>query len=133
MRKKIRFASVLCLIALIAISVTAYARYSYISTLSTGLSISASDIATASGRITPKQDDLKCTISVTIKKKNGSNWSTYAGPWTGSGTGYNGASASGTKTLDPGTYKAVAVGKVYDSKGNLLESDTVESSERSYS
>lgn len=133
MKRKVCIIIAFCLIATIALATTAFARYSYISTLSAGLSISSSGTATATGSISPKESGLKTTVSVTLKKQNGSSWSTYGGAWSNSGTGYSGTSASGSKTLEAGTYKVVVVGKVYDANGNLLESDTVESPTRSFS
>lgn len=68
------------------------------------------NIATCKGSILPIES-LDVTITVSLYKQNGSSW-TLLESWMGSAKGGGMASASGTKTVGPGTYKVVTSGNV---------------------
>ena len=105
--------------------------YSDASRVYTNLSIDASGNAKCSGTVTANEKTKKCSITVTLKKKSGSSWTSVCS-WSGSGTGITGASAGGTKKVSSGTYKVVVTGKIKDAKGNVLETVTKESKSKTY-
>ena len=95
------------------------------------LTINANGVATCSGKIIPKADKTKTSITVKLQQYAG-GWKTIE-TWTGSGTGLDGAFASGKKTVPSGyKYRVSVSGKIKDLDGNVLEQPTKISAERSY-
>ncbi len=84
-------------------------RYSYTSAVTANLQFSGSS-ALCSGSVIPS-GKYAVTVTVTLYKQNGSNWD-YVASWSGSATGGNAASASGSASVGSGTYKVVTRGNV---------------------
>lgn len=55
--------------------------------------------------------DYDVTVTVTLYKKEGANWK-YIASWSGSATDGHTASASGSISVERGTYKVVTSGNV---------------------
>jgi len=83
-------------------------RYTEISTIGAGLLISGG-VAYSDGQVTPKNSGVNSTITVRLQKWTGSGWETK-GTWYGSGSTKAGASAKGSKSIDPGTYRTWVTG-----------------------
>lgn len=84
-------------------------RYSYTDQISAALSFSGGQ-AICSGKIVPS-GDRDVSITVTLYKKNGSNWN-YITSWSGSAKNGLAAVAGGSISVDRGTYKVVSSGNV---------------------
>ena len=92
-------------------------RYDLTDTVTAGLSISSSGVATCKGRIAPTYDDCTSSVTVRLQRKSGNSWVTLR-TWTASGTGTHGSSAGGTYTLTThGTYRVYVSGTVVASDG----------------
>lgn len=93
-------------------------RYTYISILEAGLSISGST-ASCYGSVS-SSSSYDISIRMTLMRKTGSIWVTVK-TWTGSGdfTVYL-LKSYGLSTT--GDYKIIVLGKILDSAGNVLES-----------
>ncbi|MDL2205362.1 hypothetical protein LJC33_00440 [Eubacteriales bacterium OttesenSCG-928-N13] len=106
--------------------------WTYANTATVGLSISGGT-ATCTGAVSPSSNSNNSSVSMTLKRKVGSTWETYGGAWTASGTGASGCSVKKTKAVVSGYYyKVVVVGKIKNSAGTVLETITVESSQKYY-
>ena len=84
-------------------------RYSYTNHISAELSFSNGK-AICKGRVEPS-GDYDVTVTVTLYKKEGANWK-YIASWSGSATDGLTASASGSISVERGTYKVVTSGNV---------------------
>lgn len=92
-------------------------RYDLTDTVTAGLSISSSGVATCKGRIAPTYDDCTSSVTVRLQRKSGNSWVTLR-TWTASGTGTHGSSAGGIYTLTThGTYRVYVSGTVVASDG----------------
>lgn len=90
------------------------------------LSISSSGTATCSGEIEPRASTSIVSITVALKQKKNSAWTTIAS-WMGD------SYASGAKKVTAGyAYKVVVSGVVKDSSGTVLERPTQETKEKRY-
>lgn len=106
--------------------------YDYTEDLYVKLSIDSKGKATCAGEVVPKKATYSCSISVKLQKKNGSSWTTLS-TWTGSGEGYAGASASGTRQVSSGnTYRVYVSATVRDASGKVVETPTKASSEKAF-
>lgn len=127
-----RLVCLLLVVGLVATGAVAYARYAHIDELTSGLSISSGN-ATCKGFVSADCSTDTCNISIVLKRStNGSTWSTYAGPWTGTGKGLTGASKSATVSVESGYfYKVVATGTIYQGSSKV-DSDSLDSPRQSY-
>lgn len=105
--------------------------YSDAKKVSATLTINSNGVATCKGGILPKSDKTKTSITVKLQQYAG-GWKTIE-TWTGSGTGLDGAFASGKKTVPSGyKYRVSVSGKIKDLDGNVLEQPTKISAVKSY-
>lgn len=134
MRKSICL--MLCILVLISSIGVAYADddimlcYTYVDSIKASLNIS-SGTATATGNVIPA-GSMKSSVTVRLQREGSSgNWSTIS-TWTG--TNEKGKSeAGGTKSLVSGyNYRVYVTGKVYDSKGNVVETVNKYSTTKAY-
>ena len=133
MKKIILFSVCLALVfSIFVIPINVTARYTYIRELSAGLTIDSMGIASSGGTVKAWNWDVnRADVSVSLQRQVGNSWVTIAGPWTASGTGFTGASASGRVAVARGhNYRARVTGNVRSSMGMLLESDTMYSGTR---
>ena len=93
--------------------------YAYVDSIKASLSISAGT-ATAVGNVIPA-GSMKSTITVRLQREDSSGKWTTISIWTG--TNEKGKSeAGGKKSLTAGyNYRVYVTGKVYDDKGNVVE------------
>lgn len=84
-------------------------RYEYTQAIGVSLSFSGGK-ANCSGYVKPRGSEW-ASISVTLYKKNGTNWNIVQS-WSGNATGGATAAASGSASVSKGTYKVVATGNV---------------------
>jgi hypothetical protein len=120
------------LVLVLFLAQSAFARYTDVQTITATLSVDSLGIASCKGTVKPYDANIKSSVKVSLMQKVGSVWKEYA-VWNGSGTGFNGASASGTKQLTKGyIYKVVTVGTISDLNGNILESVSKDSAEVGY-
>ena len=84
-------------------------RYSYTNHITASLAFSGGK-AQCSGTITPS-GDYDTSVTVTLYKKNGSNWN-YITSWSDSATGGLIAAAGGSISVNHGIYKVVTSGNV---------------------
>lgn len=109
-----------------------YARYSYITQLSGGLSIDSSGLANCSGLVIPSRIDTRTNLKVTLEHYVNGNWNEIDS-WTNSGSGTISISKSGKRYVDRGKYRVVVNAKVYDSSSSsLLEDESYTTSEKTY-
>ena len=73
-----------------------YARYSYITQLSGGLSIDSSGLANCSGLVIPSRIDTRTNLKVTLEHYVNGNWNEIDS-WTNSGSGTISISKSGKR------------------------------------
>ena len=131
MKKRV---SVIMLVAvlLMALCLPIYARYSYITQLSGGLSIDSSGLANCSGLVIPSRIDTRTNLKVTLEHYVNGNWNEIDS-WTNSGSGMVSITKSGKRYVDRGKYRVVVNAKVYDSSsGSLLEDESYTTSEKTY-
>lgn len=106
--------------------------YVYTDKLTATLTIDSDGDATCRGIITPKNPSYSCSITVQLKRKSGSTWTTIA-TWSDSGQGYDGASAGGTKRVSSGYSYMVSVSTVVkNSSGIVIESPSKNSSIKTF-
>lgn len=106
--------------------------YVYTDKLTVNLTIDSDGDATCRGIITPKNSSYSCSITVQLKRKSGSTWTTIA-TWSDSGQGYDGASAGGTKKVSSGySFMVSASAVVKNSSGSVIERPTKDSSVKTY-
>lgn len=106
--------------------------YVYTDNLTANLTIDSSGNATCRGVVIPKDSSYSCSITVKLKRQSGSSWSTIA-TWTGSGQGYAGASAGGTKKVSSGYNNMVSVSTVVkNSSGSVIEQPSKNSGVKTY-
>ena len=109
-----------------------YARYSYITMLSGGLSIDSYGLANCTGLIIPSNSNTRTFLTVTLEQYNNGSWAGIES-WTNSGSGIASISKTGKRYVDRGKYRVVVNAKVYDSfSGSLLEDENFTTSEKTY-
>lgn len=131
MKKRV---SVILLVAVLftALCLPIYARYSYITQLSGGLSIDSSGLANCTGFVKPSNSATRTDLKVTLEHYINSDWSEIES-WTNSGSGMVSITKSGKRYVDRGKYRVVVNAKVYDSSsGSLLEDESFTTSEKTY-
>ena len=131
MKKRV---SVIMLVAvlLMALCLPIFARYSYITQLSGGLSIDSSGLANCTGFVKPSNSATRTDLKVTLEHYINSDWSEIES-WTNSGSGMVSITKSGKRYVDRGKYRVVVNAKVYDSSsGSLLEDESFTTSEKTY-
>lgn len=97
-------------------------RYTYITAISAGLSISGSS-ASANGGIIPSGNYATNIVVKLQQRQSNGRWVTIAS-WSGNNS--SGVSeAGGTATITAGySYRTYVVGHVYDSNGNIIDTGT---------
>lgn len=106
--------------------------YEYAKNVTAILSIDSSGNATCQGRIIPKESSYSCSITVQLKRKSGSTWTTVA-TWSDSGKGLSGASAGGTRSVSSGySYKVSVSATVKNASGDVVENPSKDSSVKTY-
>ena len=109
-----------------------YARYSYITMMSGGLSIDSYGLANCTGLIIPSNSNTRTFLTVTLEHYNNGSWAGIES-WTNSGSGIASISKTGKRYVDRGKYRVVVNAKVYDSfSGSLLEDENFTTSEKTY-
>lgn len=109
-----------------------YARYSYITMLSGGLSIDSYGLANCTGLIIPSNSNTRTFLTVTLEQYNNGSWAGIES-WTNSGSGIASISKTSKRYVDRGKYRVVVNAKVYDSfSGSLLEDENFTTSEKTY-
>jgi len=101
---------VFCIVLLLVVAAgsLAWARYDEISSITASLSFSG-NVANVAGSVVPQRSGVNSSVTVRLQKWNGSGWDTKA-TWYGTGTTAIGATASGTKIIDGGTYRTWVTG-----------------------
>ncbi len=123
---------VLAIVILVLFCLPLYARYSYITMLSGGLSIDSNGLATCSGLVIPSKSTTRTVLTVTLEQYNNGSWAGIES-WTNSGLGIASISKTGKRYVDRGKYRVVVNAKVYDSfSGSLLEDENFTTSEKTY-
>lgn len=123
---------VLAIVILVLFCLPLYARYSYITMLSGGLSIDSNGLATCSGLVIPSKSTTRTFLTVTLEKYNNGSWAVIES-WTNSGSGIASISKTGKQYVSRGTYRVVVNAKVYDtSSGELLEDVSYTTSKKTY-
>ncbi len=111
---------VLIVVALIAVSAAAFARYSDIATIAAGLSLSGST-ANVTGEVSAQDIPSAVSVVVRLEQKTGESWSTVTS-WTKSST--MSALAGGTYTLPQrGTYRTKTIGTVNSETATKLSGE----------
>lgn len=135
-----KLASMLLVVLLVFVNACAYASvgeeiipfYVYTDNLTANLAIDSDGDATCRGIVTPKDSSYSCSITVQLKRKSGSTWTTIA-TWSDSGQGYNGASAGGTKRVSAGySYMVSASAIIKNSSGSIIERPSKDSAVKAY-
>lgn len=139
-----KLASMLLVVLLVFVNMCAYAGvgeemeaiivpfYVYTDSLTANLTIDSDGDATCRGIVTPKDSSYSCSITVQLKRKSGSTWTTIA-TWSDSGQGYNGASAGGTKRVSAGYNYIVSVSAIVkNSSGSIIERPSKDSAVKAY-
>lgn len=117
---------------LMTLCLPVYARYSYITQLSGGLSIDSSGLANCTGSVKPSSNDTRTDLKVTLEQYINGNWSGIDS-WINSGSSTLSISKSGKQYVDRGKYRVVVNAKVYDSSsGSLLEDESFTTSKKTY-
>ncbi len=113
-------------------STSGYMSVNFISimSISAGLSIDSNGKATCSGLVTPSDDAYTADITVSLQEYD-NGWTTIKS-WTASGEGYDGAYASAKYYVSNGKYRVKSTAKIYDSAGTLLETQSINSAEKTY-
>lgn len=104
-------------------------RFTAINSMSAGLSIDSWGKATCSGWVTPSDNSYTSNLTVSLQKSTSSGWSTIKS-WTASGAGFFGVVIEGYYYVANGTYRVCSTARVYNSSGNLLETESFYSQER---
>jgi len=106
-------------------------QYTYISLLSTGLSINSSGKATCQGFASAYDDSHTTRLTVELQKSSTSGWSTIKS-WSASSTGISIAGIEENYYVVSGTYRVCATAKVYNASGTLLENKSAYSNTVTY-
>ena len=102
-------AFILVVLFVITIGTSAFAaRYDEVLTITASLSFSG-NTAISGGAVTPQKNGVHSSVTVRLQRWTGSGWSTL-GTWYGNGSTLIGASASGSMTIDSGTYRTWVTG-----------------------
>ncbi len=106
-------------------------KFTYISWLSSGLSINSWGKATCLGSASAYDSSHTTNLTVKLQKSNAGGWSTTKS-WSASSTGTSLAKVEENYYVAHGTYRVCATAKVYNSSGTLLESKSVYSNTVTY-
>lgn len=106
-------------------------RFTYISLLSPGLSINSSGKATCMGLASAYDNSHTTKLTVELQKSTDSGWSTIK-TWSASATGVSIADIEEDYYVVRGTYRVCATAKVYNTSGNLLETQSLYSATSTY-
>ncbi|HKM00827.1 MAG TPA: hypothetical protein VJ083_02105 [Sedimentibacter sp.] len=99
--------------------------YTYISSFGAALEINSIGVATCEGIMSHTLTDGTCELVIELKKLDSNkNWDTIA-TWTS--TGLQKCADYRYRAVSRGTYRVYVTAKVYDSSGNLVESQLVHS------
>lgn len=130
--KKNVFVIVLIILLLVTFCSPLYARYSFITMLSGGLSIDSYGLAACTGLVIPSKSTTTTFLTVTLEHSKNGSWVEIES-WTNSGSGLASISLTGKRYVSRGTYRVVVNAKVYDtSSGELLEDVSYTTSEKTY-
>lgn len=141
MKKPICILLAVCFIATLPVSSLAAASdgavtiapfYLQIDALITSLSIDGSGKALCAGIVQATNSSNKLSIEVSLQQYKNSEWMTIKS-WTGTGPGYMSLEVSGSYYVSSGySYRVVSTASVYDASGNLLETASKTTSEKTY-
>ncbi|AGL03312.1 hypothetical protein [Desulfoscipio gibsoniae] len=106
-------------------------QFTYISLLSPGLSINSSGKATCVGLASAYNSSHTTKLTVELQKSTDSGWSTIK-TWSASATGVSIADIEEDYYVVRGTYRVCATAKVYNTSGNLLETQSLYSTTSTY-
>lgn len=106
-------------------------NFTSIWSLGAGLSIDSSGLARSSGSVTPSSNTYTSYLTVSLQKYNGGDWTTIRS-WSSSGVGYIGVIIDGYYYVANGTYRVCSTAQIYDSYGDLLETESFYSAEQTY-
>ncbi len=104
-------------------------RYISLMSIASGLDIDSLGIAECKANMSHRSSDGSCKLTMKLQKSNSSSWSTIA-TWSKEGT-YT-CENSKLRAVSSGTYRLCVIGKVYDSSGNFVESETIYSPTKTY-
>ena len=135
----------LTLILILIMSVPAFAKgtseystggtmrpsFTYIWSLSAGLSIDSSGQAHCTGSVTPSDDSYTSNLTVSLQKNTGNGWSTVKS-WTDSGVGQMGVIIDRYWYVTRGTYRVCSTAQIYNSAGSLIETEPYYSATKTY-
>lgn len=97
--------------------------YMYISSFGAALEINSIGVATCEGIMSHILTDGSCELIIELKKLDSNkNWDTIA-TWTS--TGLQKCADYRYRAVSRGTYRVYVTAKVYDSSGNLVETQSV--------
>jgi len=106
-------------------------QFTYISLLSSGLSINSSGKATCAGLASAYNSSHTTKLTVELQKSSGSGWSTIKS-WSASATGTSIADIEESYYVVRGTYRVCATAKVYNASNVLLETQLLYSDTETY-
>ncbi len=106
-------------------------QFTYISSLSSGLSINSSGRAACAGFASAYNSSHTTKLTVELQKSSGSVWSTIKS-WSASSTGTSAAVVEENYYVVRGTYRVCATAKVYNASGGLLETQSLYSYTSTY-
>ena len=105
-------------------------RYSYTRTVSAGLSMSSSGVASCYGQIVSSDIESEISLNVRLQKKEGSVW-VLVKKWSASNVGVGDLTIDKDYSVEPGTYRVIASGIVTDVSGDF-ETVSCIANERTY-
>lgn len=106
-------------------------QFTYISSLSSGLSINSSGKAICAGLASAYNSSHTTKLTVELQKSSGGGWSTIKS-WSASSTGTSIADIEESFYVVRGAYRVCATAKVYNVSGGLLETQSLYSATSSY-
>lgn len=106
-------------------------QYTYISRLVSGLSIDSFGKSTSIGDVSIYEGSNTVVLTVQLQKFNGSSWNTIK-TWSDSGAGLAGVYITQDYYVVSGTYRVCATAQVYNSSGQLLETQSAYSPTKTY-
>ncbi len=104
--------------------------FTYIWSISAGLDISSAGRACCSGSVDASSDSYTAELTVSLQKYAGSGWTTIKS-WKGSGSG-QGLIVENYYYVNNGRYRVCSTAKIYNTAGNLLETQSFYSAEVTY-
>jgi len=106
-------------------------QFKYIWSISAGLGIDSAGKAHYSGSVDAASDSYTAYLTVSLQKQTSSGWSTVKS-WSDSGSGQSGLTVEGYYYVGHGTYRVCSTAKIYSDSGDLLETASFFSAERTY-